>query len=295
MKFKKNLMACATLFVVAAGATALAQTGKPNHWGYSYPRSYDAEIAAPDVHEVHYKDAHVMLMEVSNPPGYQMQMHGHPYPSVFAHDSANPPAGADLTGTARYLDPNSPKNGQNWKNAPPVKGTMFPDCTSADPQAPHMPANGGTWPLHFYRVEFVVADQENMAAAKARDLANTQTMKVLYENDKLQLLEINIRPGAPLPKQPLPAVMAFDSVAAFNAVSGAIGGDAGRSDAPTGMVIPRCITAPPNAVLPKATAASGPIHFYEMAFKRVDGTELKDHWKEWYPSMVEQQKGPLRP
>jgi hypothetical protein len=61
------------------------------------------------------------------------------------------------------------------------------------------------------------------------------------------------------------------------------------------MVFPRCITALPGSTMPRATAATGPIHFYAIAFKRVDGTGLEANWRQWYPSMVEQQKGPLRP
>ncbi len=296
MSIRKYVMLGASV-VLLAGAGAAAQTvqkGKPNHWGYDFPRSYDAEVAAPDVHEVHYKDAHVMLMEVSNPPGYVMQMHGHPYPSVFARDSFNPPAGADLTGVARFLEPGSARNGQNWAEGPAAKGGQFPACTSADPQAPHMPANGGAWPLHFYRVEFVYADQEDMAAAKAR-YANNPQRKELFENGAIKFVEYTLQPGQAPPKETMPAVLAFDSTAAFDAVKAVIGPDAGSSTAPKGMVIPRCITANPNFALPRATAATGPIHFYGFLFKRVDGTGLEANWRAWYPNMVEMQKGPLRP
>jgi hypothetical protein len=295
MNFRKYAMIGASMACLAAGASAQPVVhSAPNHWGYDFPRDYDAEIAAADVHEVHYKDAHVMLMEVSNPPGYQMKMHGHPYPSVFARDSLNPPAGADLTGTARFLEPGSNRNGQNWAEGPPAKGGQFPACTSADPQAPHMPANGGSWPLHFYRMEFIFADQENLAAAKTR-YANYPARKELYENDAIKFVEWTIRPGQAVPKEPLPSVLAFDSIPAFEAVSGAIGDGAGRSAAPKGMIFPRCITSGPNPVFPKATAATGPIHFYAITFKRVDGTGLKDNWQKWYPNMVAMQKGPLRP
>ena len=36
--------------------------------GYPFPRETDAEVADGDVHRVHYEDAHIMLIEVSNPP-----------------------------------------------------------------------------------------------------------------------------------------------------------------------------------------------------------------------------------
>ena len=84
---RRVVLASGLVLLGAASALAAEGTGKPNAYGYNYPRSLDAEVAAPQVHLVHYKDAHVMLMEVSNPPGYHMQMHGHPYPSVFARDT----------------------------------------------------------------------------------------------------------------------------------------------------------------------------------------------------------------
>src|SRR5215471_4971178 len=43
--------------------------------GYPFPRETDAEIAAPDVHIVHYEDSHVMFLEVANPPMYHVHMH----------------------------------------------------------------------------------------------------------------------------------------------------------------------------------------------------------------------------
>jgi len=148
----------------------------PSAWGaYSYPRSYDAEIADGDVHRVLYADDRVMFLEVTNTPGLDVHMHGHPYASVFVRDSGGgggggAPAGgggaasvaatnlannAAAVGAAAgglndgVLDPNSPFNGQGWGQGPPPKGMQFPTCTTSPPQAPHKPINRGAAPLHF--------------------------------------------------------------------------------------------------------------------------------------------------
>src|SRR5580692_574894 len=55
--------------------------------GYSYSPYLDAEVADSDVHRVLYEDDHVRLLEVTNPPGLDAHMHGHPFPSVFVRDS----------------------------------------------------------------------------------------------------------------------------------------------------------------------------------------------------------------
>src|ERR1700719_795429 len=98
--------------------------------GYPFPRSLDAEIADGDVHRVLYDDSHVMLLEVNNPPGIDMYMHGHPYASVFAHDSnigpkAPGPQPPFASGDSR-LDPESPYNDMGSGEAPPPEGMQWP-------------------------------------------------------------------------------------------------------------------------------------------------------------------------
>src|SRR5580693_6033889 len=92
--------------------------------GYPFPRSTDAEIADGDVHRVLYEDEHVLFLEVANPPGLDIHMHGHPYASVFAHDSNTgvrasgappPPAGGYDTMLVR----DSPYNDMGSGDGPP--------------------------------------------------------------------------------------------------------------------------------------------------------------------------------
>ncbi|MEG8031182.1 hypothetical protein QP179_06090 [Sphingomonas aurantiaca] len=91
------------LLVVATSGGA-AQRAPSNRASYEFPFRYDAEIAAPMVHRVRYADDHIMLLEVANPPGYPMQMHGHPYPSVFARSSGRTSLGG-LGPREQYLEP----------------------------------------------------------------------------------------------------------------------------------------------------------------------------------------------
>ena len=193
--------------IVALAASALAQgaggakpadtpadmAGRPNQWGYKFGRSYDAEIAAAQVHRVPFENEHVMLMEVSNPPGYRMQMHGHPYPSIFARMSGGTTA-QGLAPSERFLEPDGKQNGQNWRNGAPPTGLKFPNCTAADPQSPHLPVNSSDAPLHFYRLEFKRIDQDNPQAMK-KLYAKTPMINRLYENDVVRLLEVTIQPG----------------------------------------------------------------------------------------------------
>src|SRR6516225_6381593 len=60
----------------------------PEHWPYA--DEYDALAAAPEVHHLRYMDGHIQFIEVAYFPGVQGQMHGHPFPSVFAVDAPRP-------------------------------------------------------------------------------------------------------------------------------------------------------------------------------------------------------------
>jgi hypothetical protein len=119
-------------------------------WGaYPYPASYDAEIADPDVHRVLFENANIMFLEVSNPPGLDVRMHGHPYPSVFARDTGSGQSTAGIPVEETHLDPTSPFAGKGWGQGPAPPGLEFPRCTTAPPEAPHKPINHGTVPVHF--------------------------------------------------------------------------------------------------------------------------------------------------
>ena len=335
------------LLLAAACMAQSSPTGfsaypRPNRWGYNYPRSYDAEIAAPEVHRLHYEDVHIQFLEVANPPGFKMRMHGHPNPSVFADNSGGGQAqnGRQLRAlpqTQRFLDPDSPLNGQHWRHGPAPSGFMYPTCTDADPQAPHLPQNGSDYPLHFYRIEFKRMDQDALrtqwrrwypslsrpvrpgsrvsrASAVAFSPAWPYSLaydevraapanfRILYQNDAVRLVEVGIRPGetVPMSGDPYPAVLAFDSLGAFDAIHNHIGvtdrqldpasplngqGD-GVAPPPAGWQLPRCVTEAPRAPHELTNTTAVPIHYYRIEFKRIDGDGIKTHWKEWYPYML---------
>lgn len=269
-----------------AAACATAQRAEPNHWGYDYPSSYDAEVAAPAVHRVHYSDDHIILMEVANPPGYRMQMHGHPYPSIFARSSGQTHLGGGGP-TDQYLEPDGGRNGEHWHSAPAPKGTPSLECTAADPQAPHRPVNRGAAPLHFYRIEFKRVDDDSPGAAKRRDgRAGDQK---LFEDDVVRLFEVSLAPGSDGQAAAVryPSVLAVDTQRAFDALDAAAGPGVGRSLAPTGLSMPRCLTLDADSRLVLRNPSAAAIHYYRLEFKRIEGDALKDRWREWYPFMAE--------
>jgi hypothetical protein len=168
MKFRVICGSCSAvlLLVVSAPSQSKVEIKRTPWGGYGYPASYDAEIADPAVHRLLYEDENIMFLEVTNPPGFDVKMHGHPYPSVFARDTGagdsrsglNATAGADMSDT--HLDPKSIFDGTGWGQGPPPSGLSFPRCTTAPPESPHKPVNHSAVPVHFFRIEFRRLDGE---------------------------------------------------------------------------------------------------------------------------------------
>ena len=243
----------------ASSATATVKQVPPRPaqacCGYPFPRETDAEIADSDVHRVHYEDSHVMLIEVSNPPLLHVRMHGHPFTSVFAHDSStggHNPAAPDVPKDQidRKLDPASGYNDMAGNTAPPPAGMKWPTCNSAAPQAPHEgPFDTNLAPNHFYRIEFLRAEGNDLAAhwkewypettqpeKAVKDLtpgpalgpklsekwpypvaydeiqAAPGNYKLLFEDSKVRFVEVTVRPGetTPMGGSPYPTIMAYN-------------------------------------------------------------------------------------
>jgi len=303
----------ALVFVCGRGGARAATEPPRAPWGgYSYPASYDAEVADPDVHRVLYEDENVMFLEVANPPGLDVKMHGHPYPSVFARDAGAGPAAAGLSTTAgvamkdELLDPKGTFNGEGWGQGPPPKGLQFPRCTTSPPQGPHKPINKSDVPVHFYRIEFRRLDGEEIAThwkewypwmsgpAKGTSVAQQgmdsiaaapDNYRLLYEDGHVRLVEVGVRPGETTPRHAHlhASVLAFNSA---TAVSDA-GDGAGRAPAPSvlGMKLPLCATSAPQPPHSIRNDGAAPLHFYRIEFKRVDGDEFRANWRKWYPWM----------
>src|SRR5262245_9454760 len=154
---------CCCLPLQAQSATEYPRTP----WGgYPYPASYDAEIADSDVHRVLFENQDVMFLEVSNPPGLDVHMHGHPYASVFARDNggAQTAGGSGAVLDDVHMDPEGPWAGKGWTQGPSPSGLQFPRCTTAPPEAPHRPLNHTQAPVHFYRIEFRRLDADGTQA-----------------------------------------------------------------------------------------------------------------------------------
>jgi len=292
----------------------------PQHW--PYPDEYDSAVGASEVHHIRYIDNHVRFVEVAYFAGVHGQMHGHPWPSVFAVD-APVPKGYNVS-----LDPqNRPIQGRG----PAPAGMKFPTCATMGPQAPHAETNLDTWPHHFYRLEFLRVDGTGIQqhwkewypwmldplrsvkdvkppanAPKFSDawpypiaydsyVAAPNNHKLLYEDDHVRLLEVTIRPGETenIHGHPYPSVFANDAVPGVTGKDHALdpnsplnGQGAGSGPAPAGFEGPSCSTMGPQAPHQATNTGIVPMHFYRIEFKRIDGDDLKTHWREWYPWMA---------
>ena len=54
---------------------------------------------------------------------------------------------------------------------------------------------------------------------------------------------------------------------------------------PKGAVWPTCNTMGPQPPHAETNLDTWPHHFYRLEFRRVDGTDLDQHWREWYPRL----------
>jgi len=309
--------------------------------GYPFPRSTDAEIADSDVHRVHYEDAHMMLIEVSNPPLFHVKMHGHPFTSVFAHDSStggHNPAAPDVPKDQidPKLDPTSGYNDMAGQNAPPPGGMKWPTCNSAAPQAPHQgPFVTNLAPNHFYRLEFLRAEgndfqthwkewypEMTQPVKPVADLvpgpaigpkfserwpypiaydsvqAAPNNYKLLFEDGKIRLLEVTIRPGetTPMHGHPYPTVLAYNGNSGDESLvtetkldpNSPLNGQGGGHAGPPklyNLTSPTCGTMAPQAPHKIHNGGTVPLHYYRLEYKRIDGDELAAKWKTWYPWM----------
>jgi hypothetical protein len=156
--------------------------GPPFSKEWPYPIALDSVPAAPNNHKALYADANVRVVEVTERPESQENLHGHPYRSVFINDIApsNPrPIAGSSAPPAPVADLKTPlgkpgpyhkgengdyqldKNAAPWLRGVtgrPPAGMISPTCSAAMPQAPHAHINGSEVPGHFYRVEFLRGD-----------------------------------------------------------------------------------------------------------------------------------------
>lgn len=256
-------------------------TLNPGEWPAHYPLADETEaaVAAPEVHHVRYVDDHVRLVEVAYFPGVIGNMHGHPYPSVFAVDAPLPRS------TNTPLDPT-----RNMISvvSQPLDRTHYPICRAASPQLPHHETNLDSFPHHFLRLEFLRVDGADLGAYWRDWYRHTATgsdrARVLFEDNHVRLVEVLIRPGETRRSGagPYPAVLAVD--ASETPLPLAPGSRA--SAALPGFATLHCAVMPRGAAEVTHNRTAVPIHYYRIEFKRIDGEGLKDHWREWYPWMA---------
>jgi hypothetical protein len=233
-------------------------------------------------------------------------------------------------------DETTPFNDQGSGEAPPPQGMKFPTCSTSQPQAPHKPLNSRTTPGHFYRIEFKRLDGEDIqthwkewypeAAKPAKPVADLvrgpalgpnfsnqwpypivydsiqaapNNFKLLFEDGKIRLVEVMIRPGetTPMHGDPYPSVVSFNSISGDSSAvtdtkldpdSPLNGEGAGHAPPPSvhNMKVPTCMTIGPLAPHKIHNAGNVPLHYYRFEYKRIDGEGFKDNWQKWYPWMM---------
>lgn len=256
-------------------------TLNPGEWPVHYPFADESEaaVAAPEVHHVRYLDSKVRLVEVGYFPGVVGNVHGHPFASVFAVDAPAPKSSNTMIDATRNM---IAAVGQA-----PV-GMAYPICRAATPQYPHHETNLDSYPHHFFRLEFVRVDGQDLKANWKSWYRFAQMgpdrSRTLFEDDHVRLVEVLIRPGETrrAPANPLPAVIAYD--AADTPVPVAKGGH--TSPPLNAFDTLKCSTTGASPAEVTRNTGNVPIHYYRIEFKRIDGEGLKTHWQEWYPWMT---------
>ena len=256
-------------------------TLNPGDWPAHYPFADETEaaVAASEVHHVRYIDSHVRLVEVAYFPGVKGNLHGHPYPSVFAIDAPVPKS------TNTPLD-----RAHNMVAvlSPPPEGAAYPICRAASPQNPHHETNEDSYPHHFYRLEFLRIDGSDLEAHWRDWYGATVTgpdrSRLLYEDDHVRLVEVLIRPGETRRASPSP----YPAVFAMDAADTPVPYTKGSHQSPmlAGFETLKCATTGSSGAEVTRNRSAVSIHYYRIEFKRIDGDGLKDHWREWYPWMA---------
>jgi hypothetical protein len=170
----------------------------------------------------------------------------------------------------------------------------------------------------------LVSEMYPFVAASESYLAAPNNHQVLFEDEHVVLLEVTFRPGerenlhghighsvfardngvAPKAsgRAPLPDALVQPSENIPGFPGGPVSGDwklvpegingtgSGLGAPPEGMSQPSCVTMGPQWPHAAACSTDWPTHFYRIQFKRIDGDEIKNRWREWYPWIAEQAK-----
>ncbi len=132
------------------------------------------------------------------------------------------------------------------------------------------------------------------------EIADPNVHRVLFENENIMFLEVTNPPelDVKMHGHPYPSVFARDTGGGqstagiqlaethLDPTSPFAGKGWSQGPPPAGMQFPRCTTAPPESPHKPINHGTVPAHFYRIEFRRLDGEDLRTHWKEWYPWML---------
>jgi ketosteroid isomerase-like protein len=169
------------------------QSGAPLSADWPFPTAYAAVAAAPANHYLRYQDSHVELLEVFIRPGEKENLHGHPYSSVYFDDGGG--FYPVIETTNEYMRPDSP--GFRDTKGQVAPGLKYPTCYSANPQWVHSVTVTGQLPQHFYRMQFIRMDGDEIktrgAALYPKPVAAplTAVQRQLQELEQKRLTAMN--------------------------------------------------------------------------------------------------------
>lgn len=114
--------------------------------------------------------------------------------------------------------------------------------------------------------------------------AAAKNHRVLFENDAVRLLEVNVQPGQtePLHWHMYPSVFAINGVqAALTDRTGDSTTQRARQYEDADWSQPQCRTMPVQAPHQVTDVDSFPVHFYRLEFKKMDGTSIEKNWAQY--------------
>ena len=114
--------------------------------------------------------------------------------------------------------------------------------------------------------------------------AAAKNHRVLFENDAVRLLEVNVQPGQtePLDWHMYPSVFAINGVqAALTDRTGDSTTQRARQYEDADWSQPQCRTMPVQAPHQVTDVDSFPVHFYGLEFKKMDGTSIEKNWAQY--------------
>lgn len=137
----------------------------------------------------------------------------------------------------------------------------------------------------------VGADYFNWTDMYDSAIAAPEVHHVRFQNEHVRLVEVGYFPGVRgrMHGHAFSSVFAIDGPTPRSTNARLNGQEPvrwGEQPGPNGQAYPICRSQAPQDPHAETNLDTYPHHFLRLEFKRVDGTRLADHWREWYPRLT---------